>query len=213
MLEVTGAARINVKPDVGVLKIHVSQISPEMGEAIEGLGEKTNAYVKTLAKLGFKEEEIRTSSFEVDKNWEYRDNERVDSGYVASQSIRLEFPYNQKVLSDFLSEFSKKKEEASFGFSFKLSDALKEKVQDQIIKDAVKDATHKARNMAAAAGIQLIKIQQMTYGGWSRESGMQEVERESVYMAADAAYREPGFNFVPDDLLFRDTVTIHWLVK
>jgi uncharacterized protein YggE len=214
-LNVTGVARVNVKPDLGVLNISVSEVKPKMGDAIKGLGDKSNYYNELLKKMGFNEKEIKTTSFAVSKNRIYLNNEYIDSGYVASQNIRLEFVYDQKTLQKIVSEFSKSEKAIDFSFDFELSEKLKQKVQSQIIDLAVKDGNEKANGIAKAAGLKLVKINDITYGGFGRDSGMELIEKRHIYAAEEMASGDKfqSFNFTPDDLVFRDTLTIIWIVE
>ncbi len=214
-LNVTGVARVTVKPDLGVLNISVSEVKPKMGDAIKELGDKSNYYNELLKKMGFQEKDIRTTNFAVSKNRIYKNNESIDSGYVASQNIRLEFVYEQKTLQKIVSEFSKSEKAIDFGFDFELSEQLKQKVQSQIIEFAVKDGNEKANGIAKAAGLKLIKINDITYGSFGRDSGMELVEKRHTYAAAGMSSGDDtqSFNFTPDDLIFRDSLTIIWIVK
>jgi uncharacterized protein YggE len=172
-LNVTGVARVTVKPDLGVLNISVSEVKPKMGDAIKGLGDKSNYYNELLKKMGFNEKDLKTTSFTVSKNRIYKDNEYIDSGYVASQNIRLEFLYDQKTLQKIVSEFSKSDKSIDFNFDFELSEQLKQKVQSQIIDYAVKDGNEKAKSIAKAARLKLVRIDDITYGSWGRDSEME----------------------------------------
>jgi uncharacterized protein YggE len=213
-LTVTGVARVTVKPDLGVLNISVSEVKPKMGDAIKALGDKSNHYNELLKKLGFNEKDIKTTSFAVSKNKVYKDNEYIDSGYVASQNIRLEFTYDQKTLQKIVTEFSKSEKPIDFSIDFELSEQLKQKVQAQIIDFAVKEGNEKASGIAKSAGLKLVKIKDITYGAWGRDSGMELVEKRHKYAAAMAASDDfQTFNFTPDDLIFRDALTIIWIVE
>ncbi len=214
-LNVTGVARVTVKPDLGVLNISVSEVKPKMGDAIKELGDKSNYYNELLKKMGFQEKDIRTTNFEVSKNRIYKNNETIDSGYVASQNIRLEFVYDQKTLQKIVFEFSKSEKAIDFSFDFELSEQLKQKVQSQIIDFAVKDGNEKANGIAKAAGLKLVKINDITYGSFGRDSGMELVEKKHTYAAAAIASGDDSqsFNFTPDDLIFRDALTIIWIVE
>jgi len=212
-LQVTGSARITVKPDIGVLNIQVSEVELKMNDAIKSLGDKSNHYLGLLKTVGFSGDRVKTTKFAVSKNRVYRDNNYVDSGYVASQEIRLEFSYDQEILSKILNLFSKSDEEVDFSFDFKLSEGLKAKVQKEIIELAVKDAKEKAGNITAASNLKLVKIQEISYSRWGHDSGMEQIERQQRYASAMAADGERVFNFTPDDLIFRDTITIYWVVE
>ena len=213
-LDVTGTARINVTPDLCVLNISASEVKPTMSDAIKGLGDKSNHYNDLLNKLGFSEKEIKTTSFTVTKNRVYRDRDYIDSGYVASQNIRLKFTYNQQILQKIVAEFSKSDQPIDFSFDFELSEQLKQKVQSQIIEYAVKDANEKAQNIAKASRLKLIKIITINYSSWGRDGGMELIEQKHQYAEAAVASGDfQSFNFTPDDLVFRDTITIEWSIE
>ena len=216
ILAVTGSAKVVVKPDLSVLNISVSEIDKTMGKAVKKLGDKSDFYGKLLKKLDFKQEDLKTTKFSVSKNRVRRNNMYVDSGFVASQRIRVEFEYKKELLQKILTELSKSEQEINFNFNFSLSDSLKSEVQSKILEYAVNDANSKAAIIAESSGTELVKIIKITYGGWgSGDSGMEQVDRENRYPPAPAAAR-PGngnFNFTPDDLLFRDTIKVEWLLK
>lgn len=212
-LQVTGKARVVVSPDVAILSISVSQIRQTMKESIDALANTTNQYSAKLKEIGFEEGEIKTTSFSVYKNQIRRGSEYIDSGYVASQQVKLEFVYTEKIIPQILDRFSESDLELNFSFRFKLSEELKQKVQKEIIADAIKDGQMKATAMADAANLTILELESITYGSWSNSSGMERVTSESRYGASAAVGGSRSFNFRPDDLVFNDTVTIYYIFK
>ncbi len=164
--------------------------------------------------MGFREEEIKTTSFTVSKNRVYRDRDYIDSGYVASQNIIVKFSYSQQLLQKIVTEFSKNEQPINFSFDFELSEQLKQKVQNQIIEYAVNDANEKAQNIAKASKLKLIRINTITYGSWAKEAGMELIEQKHNYASAAVASDDfESFNFTPDDLIFRYTITMEWSIE
>lgn len=212
-LQITGSARIIVKPDIGILNIGVKDLKLKMNDAISSLGEKSKYYLDVLKKIGFTEKEIKTTKFSVSTNSVYRQNNYVDSGYIASQEIRIEFQYAPDILSKILNTLSNSDKNANFSFDFKLSEDLKEKVQAEIIDQAIIDAKNKAKAIAISSDLKLIKILRISYGGWGGNSGMNKIEREERYMASIAGNSGTIFNFTPDDLVFRDDINIDWEIE
>ncbi len=212
-LQITGSARMVVKPDIGVLNIGVTSLENKMADAISKLGDISKYYVEALQKIGFTDKDIKTTKFSVNTNRVYVNDNYVDSGYVASQQIRLEFKYNQKLLEKILATFSLSEQSADFSFDFKLSEELKQQVQSEIISQAVIDAKQKASDIAKSSSLILKRITRIGYGGWGGNSGMEKLEREQRYMASAAMASSGGFNFNPDDLIFRDTVNITWEIE
>lgn len=214
IIDVVGSAKVSVSPDIGVLNIRLSDIQPQMNEVVSSLGKKSNYYLELLQELGFKEEEIKTTNFSISKNRVYVKRQYVDSGYIASQSIKLEFTYDKKVLTKILNRFSKSKEQIDFSFNFKLSEELKKKVQLQIIENAIEDAKIKSKTIANSAELNLVKIKKIAYGhGTSSVNNMMKFTRESNY-AADLSNSDGAtYNFTPNDIVMSDNVTVIWFVE
>src|SRR5688572_13895961 len=86
ILEVVGSATIKVRPDLGTLIISISNQNLSFGETVIGLNKKTKDISGQITKqIGFKEADLKTTDFTINKHTVYRKDERVDSGYVATQ--------------------------------------------------------------------------------------------------------------------------------
>jgi uncharacterized protein YggE len=184
-----------------------------MSDAIKALMEKSKIYGELLQRIGIDEKDIKTTSFQISQNRVYKNNEQIDSGYIASQKIRVEFTYEQSLLQKIVAEFSNSETPIDFDIQFVLSEQLKSKVQSQVIELSVKDATEKANSITKASGLKLVKVHTITYGSWDRPKEMEQVVRTSDYAAAGAADAGATFNFTPDELVFKDALTIEWIIK
>jgi uncharacterized protein YggE len=213
-LSIIGSARLSVKPDLGILNINVSEVKLKMAEALNALGEKSNYYNELLKKLGFKEKDIKTTGFNVSKNHVYRNNEYIDSGYIASQNIRIEFIYNQEILKKIITDFSQSEKSIDFSFGFEISEELKRKIHSQIIAMAIKDANEKAVLITKESNTKLINIKTISYGFLSREPGLETFERSQKNMAVlTASVDLQSFNLTPSDIIFQDTINISWVIE
>ena len=124
-LEVVGAGEISVSPDIGVLSIGIIKIDSLFSEAISGLNNKSIDISSQLKEIGFSEENIKTKNFNVRRNQVYRNNRHVDSGYIATQQIKLDFQNNKQNITKILNQFSGSSKDVDLSFNFKLSDSLK----------------------------------------------------------------------------------------
>ena len=212
-IRVTGSAMIKVKPDLGVINIQISEIKQTMSEAIKALVEKSNVYADILQRIGIAEKDIKTTSFQISQNRLFKSNEHVDSGYIASQKIRIEFIYEQKLLQKIVGEFSNSESPIDFDIEFVLSEQLKSKVQSQVIESCVQDATLKANGISKASGLKLFKVLTITYGSWDQPKEMEQVISTSVYNASGGAEGRTTFNFTPDELVFKDALTMEWAIN
>jgi uncharacterized protein YggE len=213
-LSLTGTAKLIVKPDLAVLSISVSEIKNKMTDAIKALREKSNYYNEVLKKLGFNEKDIKTTGFTVYKNRFYRDNEYIDSGYVASQNLKLEFIYSQENMQKIVSEFAKNEKPIDFSFHFELSEQFKQKVQAQLIEKAIQDANEKASVISKASRVKLISIINISYGNVGRDIGVPFLEdRQKFAVAMNAGQEMKSFNFTPDDLILNENIHIEWIIE
>ncbi len=213
-LYVSGSAQISVKPDLGILNISVSEIKMKMSDAIKSLSEKSNYYNDLLKKMGYNEKDIKTTSFSVYKNKVYRNNEYVDSGFVASQIIRLEFVYNQQVLQKIVNDFSKSDKPIDFSFDFTISEELKKKTQNQLIENGVNDANSKAQIIANASKMKIKSIKSIAYGNAGIDSNINLADpRQKMVAYANSNYESQAFNFTPNDIIFQDNVTMEFILE
>jgi uncharacterized protein YggE len=204
-LEVTGAAQLAIAPDTGVLNISLSHIEMQFGKAITGLEKKAADIKAQIEKIGFSKDDIMTDNFQVRKNTLYRNNRQIDSGYVATQQVHLEFKNTVSNLSKILTQFSESASEFDLNFSFKLSDPLKETVQDRLIKLAVEDAFKKAELISAASKTSLQKVIRIQYGN-SFNPGLR-AESDMMNLKVASAMSE---GFSPSDQVFSGSILVVW---
>ena len=163
-IQVNGTSELKVTPDTAILNLQVREIEETMSEALKSLDKKTTYYIDLLKRLGYEEDEIKTTQFSVTKHRVYKKNQYVDSGYVASQQIKLEFAQNRDNLTSMLSAFARSPEEVNFSFSFKLSDELKDETRAEAMQAAVIDAKKKAVLLTGTAGVELQAVKRIVYG-------------------------------------------------
>lgn len=212
-LQVVGNGKIYVKPDVGVLIIRVQYKQLNFSQAIVGLNDKTKELTKQIVAMGFKEEEIKTTDFQINENKVYARDRYIDSGYIASQNVQVEFKNQKEIITKILTIFSKSKTDFSVNFNFKLSDTLKTKAQDELIVMAIKDAKRKSKLIGTSAEVSLKKIKEISYGS-PFSGGVSELHDVRVFKAmATEGPNENMSGFTPNDLLLEDSVSIVWEIE
>ena len=209
-IKVLGNSRTMVKPDIGVLIIQVTNKSMNFSETLTGLNEKTKDVTKQILSVGFKENDIKTTDFQIHENRIYRNDSYIDSGYVATQNVKVEFKYSKEIITKILTTFSKSKTDFNLNFDFKLSDDLKEKSQQELIRLAIKDAKTKARTIADASDVKLKRVYEVSYGEAFATRYMAE--------ASDARFKtmaanEPMQSFTPEDVTLTDSVMMTWEIE
>jgi uncharacterized protein len=206
ILKIAGHAQLFVTPDMGVLHVNIRAIDMTAAKAITKLNEKTKDVIRQLNSIGFKETEIKTTSFQINENRIYRDREHKDSGYVAMQSVEVEFQNNRDLITKILNTFSGSQTDFKLNFSFKLSDKKREEVKNELIKLSIDDARKKSELIAKSAGIKLGKIVEINSGVVSNNDPY-----VSRGLASIAAKMEGDIlGFTPKDLMFTEKVIMMW---
>lgn len=212
-IQVVGVSRKMVTPDLAILIIEITNKNMNFAQTTVGLNDKTKDVSRQIMSAGFKENDIKTTDYQIRVNRIYRADSWIDSGYVASQSVRVEFKYSKETVSKILTTFSKSKTAFDLRFDFKLSEDLKTKVYDDLIKLAVNDAKAKARVLSESAGVKLKRITDINYGG-AYTAGFRENNEMMSYkarMTSDQA--EPMAGFTPNEVQLTDSVVIKWEIE
>ena len=210
LIKVTGHSDMSVSPDLGELNLTITQRDMSASQAITKLNSKTKEIFKRLNGLGFKDEDIKTLNFQINENRIYRNGEMKDSGFVAMQTVQVEFENKKERISQILTSFSKTEPDFQFNFNFKLSDAANERVRNELIKKAINNAKDKANLIANTAGVKLAAIHEISYGM------SENVIFEPRYAMMDAAMNKSGeeiAGFTPQDIKVTDRVIMMWEIE
>jgi uncharacterized protein YggE len=163
-LRIKGISKISVKPTRTVVSFSISSIQPTYAGSVEDLVKRVDLLTKVLKDLNYKDEDIVTSNFSVNKNTYFERGTRKDSGFVASQSLQIDFEQNKEKLLKVLNESTSSKANPGISLKFTLDDSKKIKIQSELIKLAVKDAHEKAKTICEASNYELLDIQDIAYG-------------------------------------------------
>ncbi len=218
LIRVNGEAQIAVQPDIGILNVELEVIDTSMAATIEKLRHETQEYTNILLSTNFLAENIRTSKFSVRKHSVSRRGTFKDSGYVASQVIRVKFNYSDSIINLILSEIASKAPGLNLNFDFELSEERKAEVQQKIIELAIVDAHKKAEDISTATGIKIKGIREIQYDYSPRfssdKSGMIKIYNGYQHYGNSGLFASgrKNFNFRPEDLMFRDNVVIFFKI-
>jgi uncharacterized protein YggE len=204
-IEVTGTGTFRTMPDLGILMIEASVISEKFGDVVKEINAKTEKLTAQLQMIGFKKDEIKTADFSVAKNIVWENNSNVEKGYVARQSISVEFPHSKEKIGTIISSFMGSDHAVRFSFSFTLSEKKETMVKDEVLKRAVRDARSRAEVIAAAAQQKIGAVKRISYGSASP----QPMAQTAMYKTM-AAGNEQSSGFDVKEISFSDEVTIIW---
>jgi len=213
-IDIVGKSKLSVMPDVGVLNLYVNHIDLTFGNAITGLNEKTDELIQRITSMNFNEDGIATTDFRVVQNYVRKNNQRIDSGFVASQALKVEFKNEKSMVQKILVEFSQHANDLNLNFTFKLSSGLKIELQEKLIDQAYQDALQKAERLANNSNMKLGVINSITYGKSNPAGMFRDLGRGAKlgYSLSETVATEIS-GFTPQNIEYSDTVHIVWQLK
>lgn len=206
-LNVTGQATLSVQPERTTISYAINETKDSYDEALTTMTSRIDALTKSLTKIGFKKEDIKTSNFNIRQNRKYRQNEPKGFEYVASQTLNIEFDHSTKRLLEVLNKTASDEASPGVSISFGMSDEQAKKVKTQLMQMAVSDAKAKAEILASATGYTITGIKEINYGGGSA----QPRPYAAGQMGMMKAFAESDIsNFEAQDLTVSDQVFISY---
>ncbi len=211
ILKVEGKSQISVKPTLTEISLDIRAINPTYAGSVEALIKRVDLLTNVLKEIRFRDDEIITSNFRVAKNTVYIRGERKDSGFIATQTLKVQFSQEKKRLLEVLNTATSSRADPEISISFKLDDERKRSLKAELIKLAVSDAKMKAELIAKEAGYEISGVREIQYG--LKDSGQDE-----LYSVANAEFLERSLdvqisNFEAADLTFYDNVKVIYNIE
>lgn len=207
-LTVYGEAVLNIKPDEVHASFQMGSKDIEYERTVNLLGEKSDQLSKTLKKLGYNMDDLKTTQLNVSKNYVYPNGVRKDSGYVAIQILQLKFSYEPDALIKLVNAVSGSSTDPQLSFSFQLSDEKMLQVKENLIDQAVRDARRKANIIANASATDIAGIKEIKYGTLTGP------EPAMFRMMEKATAEEPSYGgFNVQDLTYSESIEITYIIK
>ena len=215
-IKVTGRGNLSIKPDITCIFVTLSEAFPEYSDAIKRSTEDTERLKELLLPFGFKREDLKTLSFDVDTEFEGYTEDGVykqrRTGYRYTHIIKLSFESDNDRLGQILSALSGSSLDPGFMLSYTVKD--KEAARNELIGKAVSDSMAKAKALTDAAGVKLGDIQSIDYSWSGSELEIRPMNR-AMMAKCDSFGADAGCapDVVPDDITITDTVTVIWEIE
>ena len=213
-IQVTGKGKISVKPDRMRLQITLEGVFKEYGETLRHSSEDTKKISDLISEFGFKTEDLKTSAFHVDTEYESYEEEGVYkqrlTGYRYRHELKLEFDLDNERLGKLLFSLGQSDLKPEIRISYTVKD--REAAKNALLGDAVKDAKEKAEVLSRAAGVSLKEIQNINYswGEIDLEVRPMNAMLSSGMTRASKIMGSYDLNIQPEDIEVEDTVTVVW---
>lgn len=213
-IKVTGESVVVAPPDTVRLNIYLSEVKPTYDETYQAFLKNFDFIQDKLRGKGIKKDQIKTVNFNMDS---YYENERKENGnyerkfvgYRYNHSIYIDLGINDKKIGEVLEVFDGlKMKEIGISLQYKLKD--ESSVKDKAMTEAFDDANKKAKLLAKSGNFSLGEIVEINYN--SKESDTKTISMMAGEMA-NMVKASADIGLQPDDLRYKDTVTVIWKIK
>ncbi len=159
---VSGQSSIEVTPDLITVYFNIEEVADTSKQAEDAVSEKVNRLTNNIISEGFSRDEIKTQNFNIYPEYSWKNGERQENGYKATQSLKVEFSAQETDrIGDVIDAGTESEAMISY-INFELSDKLQQDKKAEAIKLAAQDAKVKAEAMAEGFGLKVGKLQSVS---------------------------------------------------
>jgi uncharacterized protein YggE len=202
----TGQAEVKRAPDRAWVSIIAESQSKDPKEAQRLNVEAMNAVMSRLKAMNLGEDAIRTTSYELRPEYDYRDGKQTLRAYVARNTIEVRVDEISRV-GDVLGAAVASGATSVGGLRFGLKD--RDAAEREALRLAVADARARAEAAASGAGVQIARIQRIE----EQRMMTPEPPRPMMRMAAESAAADAGPPISPGTIEIRSVVTLTAAIK
>lgn len=214
-LKVTGIASISAPVDTIIIHIQNSNTKKTYNDSLNSSKIALLEFKKMLLLKGFNEKDLKTINFNITTNYEnYKDSngnyKKRFLGYKYSHNMKLSFKLDNSKLTEVLTSLNTIKGQSEFYLDYKIEDT--EKIKNKLLAKAVENTKNKAKILATTSEVNLGKIININYS-FNQADNFISPFRGEIKMLGSKMSSNSILDINPDNLKFKDTVTITWEIK
>jgi uncharacterized protein YggE len=159
VVNVTGVAKVDVKPDTAYITLGVSTTADTVQSALDKNNASAVKVIDALKKLGIMDKDIQTSNFWVNPQYDYNKQPAEQTGFTAENDITV------KTTPDKASQviLAGATNGANNFYNFILKVSNEEEVKTTLMAKAIEDAKKKAEAIATGANKKLGDFKVISY--------------------------------------------------
>jgi uncharacterized protein YggE len=208
-ISVEGKSEIKISPDEALIRVSLTGKALKTEEATEILNKKAEFVTRALRKSDTDNYELKADNYFVNVNRIYTKGTSKDSGYVASQTLRILVKDTGEDLLEII-EALHGSTDMGFQLEFQLSDSKKKEYETQLLQMAIRDAKDKAELIAGSLELGELSVYNVSYGsGGSYQPKL--YRSEAMMMNADNQRTAPTIQ--PDEQTLSDKINVVFTFK
>lgn len=154
-INITGEGKIFAKPDIGQIDLSVVSQGNAVSAVVTDNNQKMNKITQAMKDLGIKDEDLKTTNYNINPNYQYSGGKSTIAGYEVTQTLKVKIRDLNKT-SQILEKAASLGANQAGSLSFTIDDP--EKIKEEAREKAIVNAKDKAGAMAKILGISLGKI-------------------------------------------------------
>ena len=209
VITVRGQANVKVKPDYVNVLINLETRNMDYSESMAEAAKRVESLKEALKRVGVDTEDLRTTNFHVDTDWEWLKDEKgnckehVFRGYEVHQDLKIGFDFDRKRLVEILATIAQSNVDPEFRVRFTVKDTSA--VQDELFAKASASARKIADGLCRGVGKKLGDVLNINYS-WQEI----EVYGEAGHFCDCIGTTGCAPDINPDDLDASDSVVFTW---
>lgn len=202
-ISTTGYGEVRVKPDTVVVQLQVSATERSGADAKKVVDDRINRFLAATDGAGLDREQINAGQLQINPSWEYRNQERVFTGYQASRNLNVRLQ-DLELLSAVVDMALENGINNVVQLSYEHSEA--DQLTQQAHQEAVNNSKAKAESLAAAYGGRLGLVYAIHYQRANIELPP-PVRAEAAFMRASADMGSGGV-YLQEEIVFSDSIKV-----
>src|SRR5690554_1458697 len=203
-IEVEGKSEVMIVPDEGVVNITVQKKAMTVAEATKVLNADTKKIIDAFKKSGL-DYELTANNHYVNVNRIYEKGTSKDSGYVASQNLKVTIKDIEKELPKAV-ELVNTSGDHSVNVNFSVSKEMEKTYKDQLLEMAIKDAQQKGDKIAEVMEVKDITPHKIQY--ISEQSIPRSYMMKANVAMFDSAESREAPSFMPEEQMISDRILV-----
>ncbi len=185
LIEVEGFAERKISPDEALFGIFLEEKAMNVSDAVNTLNRKTQNLADALKKARIKDFQLVADNYAVNVNRIYRSGVARDSGYVATQNLRIVTSSTNEDLQKIVDAIQNAGD-MSYNLNFGISEKTKKSLENTLLTEALRDAEARAQLIGQTLGIRSLRVFHVTLSNDSpRPMYMMNARAESEEKSSD----------------------------
>ncbi len=214
IIHVKGHGTVSAQPDYIEIKMKIQSKHKDYEEALQNVNMELESLRKAISVAGFSPEDLKTSLFSVDTDYEHVSVEEgnqtryknVFTGFSCEHRLKLSFDMDPKRFDALMNAFSKCVVYVDISVSVSLKN--KEAFHDSVLESVAHDARHKAEALCKASGVKLGKLLRVEYP--LEKNDISAFVGAQVLCIDSSAEGPSNYDFHHEDIKVEDSADFYW---